>query len=182
MNKISIEELKVLGYDIRNGTKDNTLKNEALCSEDDDCRNGGICSEDKVCICAMGYKGKKCEKIVGCDELKCNLEISDCILNEETEEGMCRCKDMRKLYFQHECMGSCRDDSDCYNGGVCSSYKTCSCRIGSAGDHCEIIEGCEELKCDPYISDCIFSVSTEKGMCKCKEEGKVFVNDKCVGK
>ncbi|PRD28305.1 UNVERIFIED_CONTAM: hypothetical protein NCL1_32770 [Trichonephila clavipes] len=105
MNKTSIEELKVLEYEVSNITKENALKSQAPCSRNEDCHNGGICSGDRVCFCAPGYKGDICEQIIGCDELNCDPEISYCILNEETEEGMCQCKERGKVYFQNMCLG-----------------------------------------------------------------------------
>ncbi|GFX36987.1 uncharacterized protein TNCV_1174891 [Trichonephila clavipes] len=150
------------------------------CSRNEDCHNGGICSGDRVCFCAPGYKGDICEQIIGCDELNCDPEISYCILNEETEEGMCQCKERGKVYFQNMCLESCKDDRECQNGGVCGPKNVCGCKRGTKGDYCEIITGCEELICDMEISDCIFDHATETGKCKCKDESKVYIEKKCV--
>ncbi|GFQ84547.1 hypothetical protein TNCT_422791 [Trichonephila clavata] len=77
---------------------------------------------------------------------------------------------------------ACSKDDDCKNKGSCGEDKKCSCKNGTSGELCEIITGCDELKCTADISECVLDEEEEKGACQCKDESKVYFNGKCVGK
>ncbi|GFR18165.1 hypothetical protein TNCT_200953, partial [Trichonephila clavata] len=149
------------------------------CREDGDCKNGASC-QDNVCLCEPGYEGEKCEKIKNCEELKCDAEISDCVLDEKSTTGMCKCKDISKLYYEKQCV-ACREDGDCKNGALCQD-NVCLCEPGYEGEKCEKIKNCEELKCDTEISDCVLDEKTSTGVCKCKDISKLYYEKQCVGK
>ncbi|GFR18163.1 hypothetical protein TNCT_200951, partial [Trichonephila clavata] len=147
------------------------------CREDGDCKNGALC-QDNVCLCEPGYEGEKCEKIKNCEELKCDTEISDCVLDEKTSTGVCKCKDISKLYYEKQCV-ACREDGDCKNGASCQD-NVCLCEPGYEGEKCEKIKNCEELKCDTEISDCVLDEKTSTGVCKCKDISKLYYEKQCV--
>ncbi|GFT48927.1 hypothetical protein NPIL_583831, partial [Nephila pilipes] len=81
------------------------------------------------------------------------------------------------LLFQ---IASCQKDGDCKNGGICGKDKVCVCKAGSSGDLCEIVDGCDKLECVPEISNCVLNPTNKAGMCKCREEMKLYVNHKCI--
>ncbi|GFQ79444.1 fat-like cadherin-related tumor suppressor [Trichonephila clavata] len=149
----------------------------AVCREDGDCKNGASC-QDNVCLCEPGYEGEKCEKMKNCEELKCDTEISDCVLDEKTSTGVCKCKDISKLYYEKQCV-ACREDGDCKNGASCQD-NVCLCEPGYEGEKCEKIKNCEELKCDTEISDCVLDEKTSTGVCKCKDISKLYYEKQCV--
>ncbi|GFQ74872.1 hemicentin-2 [Trichonephila clavata] len=152
----------------------------ASCSEDADCNSRGTCGSDKMCSCKKGSTGDLCETITGCDELKCPEGISQCVLDEAAEKGVCQCTDKSKVYSNNKCIAACSKDDDCKNEGSCGEDKMCSCKNGTSGELCEIITGCDELKCTADISECVLDEEEEKGACQCKDESKVYFNSKCV--
>ncbi|GFY70909.1 hypothetical protein TNIN_485161 [Trichonephila inaurata madagascariensis] len=79
-------------------------KCEKTCKENGDCKNGASC-KNNACVCEPGYEGDKCEKIKNCENLECNTEISECVLDENTNTGMCKCNEVTKLYLEHQCVG-----------------------------------------------------------------------------
>ncbi|GFU16626.1 hypothetical protein NPIL_584531 [Nephila pilipes] len=161
---------------------DDELIAGASCKNNGECRNDGVCGTKKVCECKEGWTGAYCENIRGCDWLKCDTKISNCIFDQTTKNAKCQCKENNKVYMDNRCIASCWNDMECLNSGYCNVYKVCRCREGSSGDHCEIVDGCEDLKCDTKISNCSLNVEAEKGMCQCKDDKKLYVNNKCVSK
>ncbi|GFU16625.1 hypothetical protein NPIL_584521 [Nephila pilipes] len=93
-----------------------------------------------MCECRNGTKGDFCELIVGCQELNCDAEISNCILNDETHRGMCICKEDNKLYFDNKCVLDSCLSNPCRNGGTCGIAKDgfrCVCKPPYSGTLCE---------------------------------------------
>ncbi|GFQ88718.1 uncharacterized protein TNCT_318241 [Trichonephila clavata] len=153
----------------------------ASCSNDADCNNRGTCGADRVCSCKRGASGDLCETITGCDELKCSVDISQCVLDETTGKGVCKCNDESKVYSNNNVwVTSCSNDADCNNRGTCGSDRVCSCKRGASGDLCETITGCEKLKCSVDISQCVLDETTGKGVCQCNDQSKVYSNNKCM--
>ncbi|GFY11543.1 tenascin-X [Trichonephila clavipes] len=148
------------------------------CSSDVDCDNGGTCDSNKVCSCKKGTSGDFCDIIEGCNELKCPEDISECVLDEKSGRGACKCKDINKVYLNGKCV-ACRSDGDCKNKGTCGSDNLCSCKKGTSGDQCQTIAGCDELKCNATVSRCQFNETAEKGMCQCYDKKRQYVNNTC---
>ncbi|GFY09264.1 hypothetical protein TNCV_775391 [Trichonephila clavipes] len=55
------------------------------------------------------------------------------------------------------------------------------CLTDYEGDYCEKIKGCDELNCVANISYCTLEKGSNKPMCQCKDDNKLYFEDKCAG-
>ncbi|GFY44809.1 tenascin-X [Trichonephila inaurata madagascariensis] len=159
-----------------------TCKDNKECSKKQ-CRTFGE-GDDKICQCPKGKSGDDCEEIDDCETGKykdCKDDKGTCGYNDQKETAVCTCEGGKVLDSTVGfCKASCSKDDDCKNEGSCGENKMCSCKNGTSGELCEIIRGCDELKCTANISECVFNEEEEKGECQCTDKSKVYFNDKCV--
>ncbi|GFW07123.1 hypothetical protein TNCV_3693181 [Trichonephila clavipes] len=74
----------------------------------------------------------------------------------------------------------CDKNEDCKNGGICGQKRVCQCLEGTTGESCETVTDCKDLECENISAECVFDTEIKKATCACKDDTKLYVNDKCV--
>uniref|UniRef100_A0A6P8IV93 Neurogenic locus notch homolog protein 1-like n=1 Tax=Actinia tenebrosa TaxID=6105 RepID=A0A6P8IV93_ACTTE len=124
--------------------------------EEKPCRNGGSCSavaSSFKCVCALGYKGERCEVQSQCIPSPCK-NFGKC--TELVDDYECTCHvgfHGKNCDVESKC-----EPSPCRNGGYCTETREsyiCSCKQGFMGKNCE-----QESKCHP-VNPC-----QNNGVCK----------------
>ncbi|GBO29860.1 hypothetical protein AVEN_133585-2-1, partial [Araneus ventricosus] len=81
------------------------------CKTNDHCQNGGTCnSQTNLCKCKPNTSGDKCEKISGCEPLKCEDINAECVYDQQAEKPTCKCEN--NYYYEK---GECKSEW-CRNG------------------------------------------------------------------
>jgi len=168
------------------------------CQHDSSCRHGDDMAHSNeggefYCECAVGsnYKGKLCQvPYTTCPKTNDDDEPMQCLFGGECKLSSaifkhyyCECPNGRsgdrceygKTSSIEDYNGSCYEDSDCKNGGVCihkydsnatakTGMKTkntyCQCKDGFGGDWCQL--SCESLSCQ-HGSSCRFRATYASG-------------------
>ncbi|GIY41273.1 uncharacterized protein CDAR_303851 [Caerostris darwini] len=151
------------------------------CDDDSDCQNGGMCKMkggNQFCKCNAGVTGDRCETIVDCLTGKykfCSYSGGRCFYDHQRNESACECPKNKSFHYKSSmCKETCRNDSDCENGGLCKvvgGSKFCECKPQMTGDRCEIIYECRRLysNCSGANGTCYYDHQKEKAVCVCSE-------------
>ncbi|GIZ01207.1 tenascin-X [Caerostris extrusa] len=154
------------------------------CRTDGDCENNGICKEkggNGFCECKPEIKGDRCEIVYDCTNGKyknCKGENGTCSYNFDTNAAECRCPADKKLHdLENICKvstESCREDSDCQNGGSCTAVgesKFCQCQAGVIGDRCQTVVDCDSVNyknCKGDNGTCFYDQQKKTAVCNCR--------------
>ncbi|GBM97123.1 hypothetical protein AVEN_29849-1, partial [Araneus ventricosus] len=143
------------------------------CKPKDYCQNGGTCNtQTNLCKCKPNTSGDKCEKISGCEPLKCEDINAECVYDQQAEKPTCKCEN-NYYYEKGECKPEwCRT-------GCKTAISTCLyedgvgiCKCKTAGNYydytsktCKKIDPCFNKTCE---DDLICS----SGECQCPDNHK----------
>lgn len=159
----SLKSLKDTKENILN-SKDLILHEDVTCNEINKCKNGGICN--KVCQCPKGTSGNFCEEVDWCENYRCgSTDEVECLYNETSTQGFCKCKKSRHLYDDNT--KTCKE-CDCGYYGECTimeNVKKCNCKKGFAQYKFQ----CLPCECGFGTIKCLLK-AYQKKVCVCEEK------------
>ncbi|CAL1295965.1 unnamed protein product [Larinioides sclopetarius] len=144
------------------------------CKSSDFCQNGGICNiQTNLCECKPNTSGDKCDKIQGCDSLKCKDIKAKCIYDAKNEKATCECLENNHYYEEGKCKPEwCK--TGCNNAVSTCTYENgvgiCNCKTDKkyydyGAKTCKDIDPCFNMTCEGNLI-------CENGKCDCPKTHK----------